>query len=297
MAMFRRNGAKELVLDAGEEITSYGAQLVEDDKTRQRVLAGIAAALAARQRAKRQTGLVNLGARLAGDPVLRSQLAEMALQFRKAQRRVEKKRSHKLRNSIFLLAGFGAASAAVAVPAVRGRLQRLVRGGKDSVGTAFGGSSWPTTISEEIEVDVPVSTAYNQWTQFEQFPSFMEGVESVTQLDDTRLRWVATVAGRRAEWEAKILAQEPDRRIGWVSTDGKDTRGTVSFDAAGPSRARIRLEMTYTPDGAFEQAGSAAGLDKRRVRGDLDRFKKLIESQRVENGAWRGEIHAGAKTS
>ena len=102
-----------------------------------------------------------------------------------------------------------------------------------------------------------MSTVYNRWTQFEEFPEFMEGVETVEQLDDTRLRWVAKVAGKRAEWEAKILHQDPDERIGWQSTDGKQTTGTVTFEPIGDERTQIRLAMTYTPEGPLERAGSA----------------------------------------
>ena len=307
--MFARNGMKdrvkgagELVKEAGEEVATVGGQIVSDEKTRARVMAAVTAALLARQRARRQAGMVGLALRLGSDPVLREQLVEVATQLRKAQRRVERTRSHKLRNSLFVLAGFGAASAAVAVPAVRERVLKLVKKGKGSVESGFGaatgfGGSTPATVSEEIEVEVPVSTAYNQWTQFEQFPAFMDGVDSVTQLDDALLHWVATVGGRKAEWDAKIMEQEPDRRISWVSTDGKDTRGTVTFTPSDASRTMLRVELTYTPEGPLEQAGSAAGIDRRRVRGDLERFKQLIESQGAEDGAWRGEIHEGAKTS
>ena len=307
--MFARNGMKdrvkgagELVKEAGGEVATVGGQIVSDEKTRARVMAAVTAALLARQRARRQAGMVGLALRLGSDPVLRGQLVEVATQLRKAQRRVERTRSHKLRNSLFVLAGFGAASAAVAVPAVRERVLKLVKKGKGSVESGFGaatgfGGSTPATVSEEIEVEVPVSTAYNQWTQFEQFPAFMDGVDSVTQLDDALLHWVATVGGRKAEWDAKIMEQEPDRRISWVSTDGKDTRGTVTFTPSDASRTILRVELTYTPEGPLEQAGSAAGIDRRRVRGDLERFKQLIESQGAEDGAWRGEIHEGAKTS
>ena len=307
--MFGRNGMKdrvkgagELVKEAGGEVATVGGQIVSDQKTREGVMAAVTAALLARQRARRQAGMVGLAVRLGSDPVLRGQLVEVATQLRKAQRRVERRRSHKLRNSLFVLAGFGAASAAVAVPAVRERVLKLVKKGKGSVGSGFGaatgfGGSTPATVSEEIELEVPVSTAYNQWTQFEQFPAFMDGVDSVTQLDDALLHWVATVGGRKAEWDAKIMEQEPDRKISWVSTDGKDTRGTVTFTPSGASRTILRVELSYTPEGPLEQAGSAAGIDRRRVRGDLERFKQLIESQGAEDGAWRGEIHEGAKTS
>jgi len=302
--MFERNGIKERAKDAGEfvkeaseEVATVGGRIVSDDKTRQRVMAAVAAALIAAQRARRQAGTFGLALRLGSDPVLRAQLAEMTEQLRKAQRRIERKRSHKLRNSLFLLAGFGAASAAVAVPAVRVRVLKLVEKGKGSVASTFGGTPSETAVDEEIEVDVPVSTAYNQWTQFEQFPSFMDGVESVTQLDETLLHWVATVGGRTAEWDAKILEQEPDKRISWVSTDGKETRGTVTFTPLGSSRTLLRVELTYTPEGPLEQAGSAGGIDRRRIRGDLKRFKELIESQGADDGAWRGEIHGGVATS
>src|ERR687897_547759 len=148
-------------------------------------------------------------------------------------------------------------------------------------------------VKESIDVDVPVSTAYNQWTQFEDFPRFMEGVESVRQLDDTRLHWTASIAGKRAEWDAKILEQEPDRQISWVSEDGKATRGTVVFEEIAPSRTRIELSMSYRAEGVRESIGSAAGLDSRRVRGDLHRFKELIEGRGTETGAWREKNAAG----
>jgi uncharacterized membrane protein len=293
--MFGRNGAKEAVAEAASELSSYGSA-IEDEKVRQRLVAALTAGLAARQRAKRQTGMLGVARRLAEDPVLRAQAMEAFVQLQKARRRIDRRRSHKVRTSVLLLAGFGAVSAAVAVPTIRERVLRLVGGVKDKVGSAAPSTS-PTTITEEIEVDAPLSTVYNQWTQFEEFPQFMEGVEEVRQLDDTRLHWVAKVAGKRAEWDAKILYQEPDRRIGWQSIDGKQTTGTVTFTAAGASRTRIRLVMTYTPEGVLEQAGSAVGLDERRVRGDLQRFKELIEQQGTETGAWRGEIKGGQTTS
>ena len=147
-----------------------------------------------------------------------------------------------------------------------------------------------------VDVDVPVRVAYDQWTQFEEFPLFMEGVDDVQQRDDTRLHWVATIGGRTAEWDAKILEQHPDRQISWISEDGKKTRGTVSFEAIGEGKTLIRLSMSYQAEGAIEQIGSAAGLDAKRVRGDLKRFKDLIESRGTESGEWRGEIQAGQKT-
>ena len=148
-------------------------------------------------------------------------------------------------------------------------------------------------IIETVDVQVPVRVAYDQWTQFEEFPLFMEGVDDVRQLDDTRLHWVATIGGHTAEWDAKILEQHPDKQISWISEDGKKTRGTVSFEPIGESKTLIRLSMSYQAKGPIEQLGSAAGLDAQRVRGDLKRFKDLIESRGTESGEWRGEIEAG----
>ena len=291
--MFGRNGGRSVVAGAASEVSGYGSELVEDEKLRRRLVAALAAGAAVRRRAKRQAGVLGFARRLAEDPVLRAQLMEMFVQLQKARRRVERRRSHKLRNSVFLLAGFGAASAAVSMPSVRARILGLVGGLSQSGGKISG----PTTVTELIEVEAALSAVYNQWTQFEEFPRFMEGVEEVKQLDDTRLHWVAKVGGRRAEWDAKILSQEPDRRISWESEDGKQTRGTVTFEEAGASKTRVRLAMTYTPEGVLEQAGSAVGLDARRIRADLQRFKEQIEAQGAETGAWRGEIEGGRKAT
>ena len=293
--MFGRNGKGQAVMDAAGELTSYGGEVLEDKRARRRLVTAVTAGLAARQRAKRQTGVAGLLRRLAEDPVLRENTVTMLMSLQQARQRVERRRGHKVRNMMLLLGGAGAATAVVGVPAVRARVLGLL-GRKDRLGSIVAGSSL-TTITEEIEVDAPVSTVYNQWTQFEDFPEFMEGVETVQQLDDTRLRWVAKVAGKRAEWEAKILHQDPDERVSWQSTEGKQTTGTVTFTPIGDEGTRLRLAMTYTPEGPLERAGSAVGLDSRRVRGDLERFKELIERRGAETGAWRGEIKAGRKTS
>ena len=150
-------------------------------------------------------------------------------------------------------------------------------------------------INESIEVNVPVSTAYNQWTQFEDFPRFMEGVQSVAQTDDTHLHWVAEVAGKRHEWDAEITEQVPDRRIAWQSVDR--ISGIVRFEPLGSDRTRIDVDMSWEAEGLVESLGSAVGIDSRRVQADLERFKELIESQGVESGAWRGEVHAGQRNS
>jgi uncharacterized membrane protein len=152
-------------------------------------------------------------------------------------------------------------------------------------------------IESTINVRVPVSTAYNQWTQFEDFPNFMEGVKEVRQLDDTHVRWVAEVGGRQEEWDAEITHQIPDQRVAWRSTDGTHTAGAVDFRSIGPEETEVKVRMVYEPEGVVENVGSALHLDDARVKGDLKRFKEFIESRGSETGAWRGEIHGstGAK--
>ena len=146
------------------------------------------------------------------------------------------------------------------------------------------------TVEQSIEVDVPVRTAYNQWTQFEEFPTFMEGVESVTQLDDTHLRWVAQIGGKTHEWEAEITEQHPDERIAWRAIDGKNNAGVVTFHRLADQRCKVMVQMDFETEGIVESVGSALGADDRRVKGDLERFKEMIESRGTETGAWRGEV-------
>jgi uncharacterized membrane protein len=149
------------------------------------------------------------------------------------------------------------------------------------------------TIEQSVEVDVPVSTAYNQWTQFEQFPSFMEGVEEVRQLDDTHLHWVAEIGGHREEWDAEITEQLPDERIAWKATSGKGNAGVVTFHRLDDQRSKLMLQLDWQSDGMLEKVGSLLGQDERKVKGDLERFKELIESRGTETGAWRGEVEQG----
>jgi uncharacterized membrane protein len=286
--MYTRKDAKSRLSDTLDTVSPIGQQFVTDQKLRKRVLAAVDAGLAARRRAQRQVGAVGTVRRLGSDPVLRAELTEMLAQLQAAQKRIESKRRRRARSIGLLLTGTGIVVAAV--PPVRDRIKGLLRGSELSI-------SSPATVKQEIEVAVPVKTAYNQWTQFEEFPKFMEGVDEVTQLDDTLLHWAATVGGKRAEWDSKIVEQEPDRRIVWESVAGKNTRGIVSFEEAGPSRTRIHLSMTYSLDGVAEKAGAVVGLDNRRVRGDLERFRALIESQGTETGSWRGEIHDGERSS
>ena len=145
-------------------------------------------------------------------------------------------------------------------------------------------------IESSIDVDVPVRVAYDQWTQFEEFPRFMDAVESVTQLDDTHVHWVASIAGVRKEWDAEITQQEPDQRVAWTSTSGAKNAGAVDFHRLGDHATRVTLTMDVEPDGALETVGNAVGVPEREVEGDLKRFKEFIEKRQVETGAFRGEI-------
>ena len=153
------------------------------------------------------------------------------------------------------------------------------------------------TIEKSIEVDVPVRTAYNQWTQFETFPQFMEGVREVRQLDDKTLGWRAEIGGKDEEWVAEITEQVPDQRIAWRARSGKRNAGVVTFHRIADHRTRIMLQLDYEPEGAVENIGDALGVVSRRVEGDLQRFKEFIESRGRETGAWRGEIRQDRKTA
>jgi uncharacterized membrane protein len=147
-----------------------------------------------------------------------------------------------------------------------------------------------STIEESIEIDVPVRSAYDQWTQFEEFPSFMEGVESVTQIDDTHLHWVAQIGGVQREWDAVVTEQHPDERVAWKSTTGTSNAGVVTFHKLDDSRTKVMLQLDVDPQGVVEKAGDALGLIRRRVTGDLERFKDLIEARGGASGAWRGDV-------
>lgn len=148
-------------------------------------------------------------------------------------------------------------------------------------------------IIEEIEVDVPVRVAYDQWTQFESFPKFMEGVDRVVQLDDKTLEWTATIAGKTKHWRAEITEQRPDEVIAWRSIEGAQNDGAVQFEPLGPDRTRIVLQLDVEPEGLVEKAGDALGIVERRVRSDLERFKEFVESRGQATGAWRGRVDDG----
>jgi len=147
-----------------------------------------------------------------------------------------------------------------------------------------------SSVQESIELSVPVSTAYNQWTQFEEFPRFMDSVQEVKQIDDTHLHWRAVVAGKPKEWDAEIIEQLPDRRIAWRSIGGVQNAGAVTFERVGVNRTRVKLEMDYDPETVGEKIGDAVGAVKLTAKGNLRRFKELVEARGAETGAWRGTV-------
>ena len=149
-------------------------------------------------------------------------------------------------------------------------------------------------IEDTIEVQVPVQQAYNQWTQFEDFPKFMEGIQSVQQLDDTHLQWVAEIRGESREWTTEITEQQPDKKVAWKTIDGEvKNDGIVTFEQVAEGRTRLDVQMDVEGESTAENvAGDLLGVVKSQVRGDLERFKQLIEN-REATGAWRGEVHKG----
>ncbi|MBA3282348.1 MAG: SRPBCC family protein [Acidimicrobiia bacterium] len=147
-----------------------------------------------------------------------------------------------------------------------------------------------SSVEQSIEVEVPVRTAYDQWTQFESFPEFMDGVEEIRQLTDTRLHWKTRIAGISREFDAEITEQTPDQRIAWRSVDGPSQAGVVSFHRVAEGTTKVMLQLDFDPEGLVETVGDKLGLVEGRVKGDLERFKEFIEARGTETGAWRGEV-------
>jgi Polyketide cyclase / dehydrase and lipid transport len=150
-----------------------------------------------------------------------------------------------------------------------------------------------TKVEKSITVDVPVSTAYNQWTQFEEFPEFMGGVQKVEQLEDDRLHWVAEIGGVKREWYALILEQRPDEKVSWAATEGATNAGAVYFSPVGAAQTSVTLELEYEPEGVVEKVGDALNIVGKRAEADLEKFKTFIESRGAESGAWRGDLEGG----
>ncbi|HJP76462.1 MAG TPA: SRPBCC family protein [Pseudonocardiaceae bacterium] len=146
------------------------------------------------------------------------------------------------------------------------------------------------TYAKSIDVAVPVRTAYDQWTQFELFPRFMDGVERVTQIDDTHTHWVTSIAGVQREFDALITEQQPDERVAWRSTNGPEQAGVVTFHRLDDATTRVHLQFEHSPSGIAETAGAATGMLGHQLQADLDRFKEFIESQPMSTGGWRGSV-------
>src|SRR5262249_31373916 len=222
-----RGGQGMVKMSKASEASGFAAQLAKDKKFRKELLSAIKHGTIAQRRAKRKMGFLAVARGMSRDPKLRREVQKMVDSVDRLVSRMERKRGHKVRNTLLVLGGVGGAAAIV----VKMRMNETM---------AIGGTSARTLEASE-DGNVPGSIACHQWKELEDFPLFMEGVEHVQQLDDTRLRWVANVAGRKAEWEAKILEQHPDRQISWISQDGKKTRGTVSFEPRAEGKTLVRL--------------------------------------------------------
>ena len=151
-----------------------------------------------------------------------------------------------------------------------------------------------TKVEKTIVVNVAVRTAYNQWTQFEEFPHFMGGVKSVTQLGDDRLEWVAEIAGIRRQWEARVVEQVPDQKVAWAATSGATNAGSVTFEPIEAGKTSVHLSLEYEPEGLVEKVGDKLNVVENQAEGDLDRFKAFIEAEGYATGAWRGSVNEGA---
>ncbi|MER5179553.1 SRPBCC family protein [Streptomyces sp. NPDC002896] len=151
-----------------------------------------------------------------------------------------------------------------------------------------------STTMESVDVDVPLHTAYNQWTQFEEFPNFMEGVEQVRQIDDRHNHWVTNIAGARREFDTEIVDQLPDERVAWRTTSGEvKQKGVVTFQRLDDTHTRVNLALDVEPSGLAEKTADMVGVIGRRAKGDMKRFKHYIEERGTESGAWRGRITPG----
>jgi uncharacterized membrane protein len=147
-----------------------------------------------------------------------------------------------------------------------------------------------STVTKSVDVDVPIDTVYNQWTQFESFPHFLGGVEQISQLDDRHTHWKVNINGIKREFDAEITEQHPEERVAWKSVDGTTHAGVVTFHKLAPQQTRVTVQLDWEPQNAVEQAGAKLGVDDRQVQADLERFKKFIEERGSATGAWRGDV-------
>jgi len=150
------------------------------------------------------------------------------------------------------------------------------------------------SVTKSVDVEAPLSTVYNQWTQFEDFPQFMGGVDKITSIDDKHTHWVTSIGGQRREFDTEITEQHPDERVAWKSTDGTTHAGVITFHRLGDTTTRVTAQIDWQPEGLVEKVGAALNFDDRQVSSDLDRFKEFIESRGTETGGWRGDVSAGA---
>lgn len=154
-----------------------------------------------------------------------------------------------------------------------------------------------SSVTQSVDVDVPVSTAYNQWTQFEAFPNFMGGVDEIVQIDDTHQHWKTSIGGVSREFDTEITEQHPDERVAWKSTDGTTHAGVVTFSRLSDTSTRVTAQIDWQPEGMVEKAGSVIGIDDLRVKKDLNRFKDFIQDRGLESGAWRGDVAPRSQNS
>lgn len=221
--------------------------------------------------------LAAVGGALLADEVKRTRRPDLTLPIRRSRPAVSVEKSLVVRMPVGT--AIGSVSALLAGGLLVSMLAKRMRE-----------SSLASSVEESIELNVPVSTAYNQWTQFEEFPRFMDSVQEVKQLDDTHLHWRADVAGKSKEWDAEITEQIPDERIAWRSTGGVKNAGVVTFHKLADNRTKVMLQMDYDPETVGEKVGDALGGVKLTAKGNLKRFKKLVEGRGVETGAWRGTV-------
>ena len=147
-----------------------------------------------------------------------------------------------------------------------------------------------STVTESVDVDVPIKIAYDQWTQFESFPQFMDGVEEIRQIDDTHTHWVVKVGGITREFDATITEQHPEERVAWRADDGPNHAGVVTFHRLDDDKTRVTAQLDIDPEGFVENVADKAGILDRKIKGDMGRFKEFIESLGSATGSWRGDV-------
>jgi uncharacterized membrane protein len=269
----KRRGRVEQAVETVQPYAQTAREVAGDEKARRRAAGALASLFLLRRRLLASMGLAGLAWRIANDAQLREELNRLADDLVAVRGRAERARARRRRRMLAGLVGSGAAAGAA---------------------FAYARARGPARVEEAIEVAVPVTTAYNQWTQFEEFPSFMEGIEEVRQLDETHLHWVASLGGRRRGWDAEISEQRPDERVAWHATSGKRNTGVVTFHRLADDRSKVMVQMEFEPEGLRETVGTIFGLDRRRIKADLERFSQLLERRGAESGAWRGTVERGA---